>query len=84
MKNSGKKYRKLRVGSIEFSSELSKIGIILHFWHKVVHHKEGRFKNTNYLQLTAKKIQISSYNITLSAAIDYFKAEKHIYLLFKK
>ena len=84
MKCTEKNYRKLRAHIIEFSPELSKLGIRWKFWRKVVYHKQGRFGNTEHLQATAKHLQINSYKMHLASTIVRLKNAKLDYLHHKK
>ena len=70
MTNAEKKRRKLRVGAIERSLELSKLGLRWNFWRKALHNDQGRFGNTVCMQSTAKYLQINSCNMPLASSID--------------
>ena len=60
------------------------LGLRWHFWNKEEHHKQGRFKDTKFIQSNEKQLQMFSCNIPLSSAIDHLKTENHDCLLFRK
>ena len=72
------------VVAIEYSPELSKLGLTWHFWINEVHHKQRRFGNTKCLQSTEKYLQIISNNVPLASVIDCLKTENLDYLPHKK
>ena len=51
---------------------------------KVLHHKQGRFKDRNFLFQTAKRLQIHTFNLPSAVTLQNLKEEKRDYLHLKR
>ena len=79
-----KQCRKIRCGQVDFSPELSKLGLTWQFWRKALHYKQGRFKGRNFLISTAKRLQISSFNLSPATILFNLRSAKRDYVSLKR
>ena len=78
-----KQCRKLRTGQIDFSPELANLGLRWQFWRKVLHYRQRRFKDRNFLYQTAKKLNISSFSLPTDVVLSNLRDAKQNYLRLK-
>ena len=79
-----KQCRKIRYGQVNFSPELSKLGLTWQFWRKALHYRQGRFKGRNFLISTAKRLQIPSFNLSPAEILHHLRSAKRDYLTLKR
>ena len=81
--SSEKNCRKIRIGLVSCSPELSGVGIKWKFWRNKVHHKQHRFKDFTYLCKNSQSLSIRSFHIPLDEAIHSLKSAKKEFLTVK-
>ena len=83
--SSEKKYRKLHARVIEYSLTLSKAELTWYFWRKLVHWKQSRFIDTNYILQTTSYLNIlNPLSISYQQCVKELKQAKKTYQLLKK
>ena len=81
---SEKKCHKLRTDMVEFSPFLSKLGLRQRFQRKVIHYKQSRFFNLNYVLATASYLKIAEHiYLPIQLCIEKLQVAKEEYLHHK-